>query len=253
MAAVRAGNLDAVKALLQNGAAVNTKDTASQQTALMLAVRMNQPETVPLLIEYGAEVNARTRTGKTPAWPRLPTRAAARTARASSAAAGPNAEFQEATPGGMTPLLYAARDGHADIARMLVERQSGCEPAGSQRHFAAADGHHQRSCGRRQASCWSRAPMSNAADWWGRTPLWAAVDIRNRDYVYGKTTSRESTALPALEFIQVLLDSRRQCECADQRISADPPVGHADQAISRGWILPGRRRSCGRPWRATSP
>ena len=32
----------------------------------------------------------------------------------------PERGYQEATPGGMTPLLYAARDGRTEIAQMLI-------------------------------------------------------------------------------------------------------------------------------------
>src|SRR5206468_1236170 len=69
MSAVRSGNLDAVKLLLDRGAAVDARDPEFQQTALMLAVRENHPAIVRLLVEqWHADVNARTRTGKTPAW-----------------------------------------------------------------------------------------------------------------------------------------------------------------------------------------
>ncbi len=67
MTAMRSGNIDAVKALLQHGADVKAKDAVTQQTALMWAVRSNFPAAVEILLEYGAEINARTRTGKTPA------------------------------------------------------------------------------------------------------------------------------------------------------------------------------------------
>ena len=46
----------------------------------------------------------------------LPGRVEDRMASESFAAAGPSKAFSRETPGGMTPLLYAARDGRIDIA-----------------------------------------------------------------------------------------------------------------------------------------
>jgi uncharacterized protein len=119
MTATRSGNADALKALLQNGARVNAQDSVTQQTALMWAVRSNSAAAVQLLVEYGADVNVRTRIGKAPA---------ARPPGAGGGSHGvgivrsgwPERGFQPETPGGMTPLLYAARDGRFEKARLLV-------------------------------------------------------------------------------------------------------------------------------------
>ena len=68
MTASKVGNLDAVRTLLDRGAAVDARDPAFQQTALMMAVRENHPDVVKLLVDRGADVNAKTRTGATPPW-----------------------------------------------------------------------------------------------------------------------------------------------------------------------------------------
>ena len=47
---------------------------------------------------------------------------------------------QQPTPGGMTPLLFAARDGLLDAARLLVEAGADVQPHRSERHHAAGDG-----------------------------------------------------------------------------------------------------------------
>ena len=66
-AAIRSGNVEAVKILLDRGATVNFKDSVSQ-CSLMLAVREDHPDIVRLLISRGAEVNSVTRVGATPGW-----------------------------------------------------------------------------------------------------------------------------------------------------------------------------------------
>src|SRR5206468_8586097 len=68
MTAAAAGSLDAVRLLLDRGAAVDAEDPEFRQTALMIAVRENHPPVVQLLVERHADVNAKTRTGNTPPW-----------------------------------------------------------------------------------------------------------------------------------------------------------------------------------------
>jgi len=54
MNAARVGNIDAVTVLLDRGAQIDLADTTYQQTALMVAIRENNPDIVKLLIARGA-------------------------------------------------------------------------------------------------------------------------------------------------------------------------------------------------------
>ena len=179
MTVARAGSIDGLKALLQNGAAVNAKDAVTQQTALMWAVRSNHPAEVQLLVEYGAEVNARTRTGKAPA-PRPPGAGGGSHGVGIVRSGWPDRGFQDATPGGMTALLYAARDGRLDSARMLVAAKADVNQAdanGITPLLMAITNNHLDVA----KFLLEKGANPNAADWWGRTPLWATVEIRDRD------------------------------------------------------------------------
>ncbi|MGE4054593.1 MAG: ankyrin repeat domain-containing protein [Vicinamibacterales bacterium] len=68
LAAARAGSLEAVKAILERGPDVNAKEARHGQTALMVAAggREPHPEIVQVLLEYGADVNVRAAAGLTP-------------------------------------------------------------------------------------------------------------------------------------------------------------------------------------------
>ncbi len=119
MVAVGRPQAESVRLLLEAGAKVDARDNEARQTALMVAVRANNEAAVRLLLDHGADVNAATRVGKTPA--RRPPGAGGGSHGLGIVRSGwPDRGYQEATPGGMTPLLYAARDGHTEIARMLI-------------------------------------------------------------------------------------------------------------------------------------
>src|SRR5262249_47851063 len=69
MAAGRRRHFRGLGVLLHRGAPADAKDAEFQQTALMVAVRENHPAIVRLLVEqWRADVNAKTRTGRTPPW-----------------------------------------------------------------------------------------------------------------------------------------------------------------------------------------
>jgi ankyrin repeat protein len=59
MVVARTGNLDAARSLLAAGADVNAKEQWGGQSALMWAVAQLQPEMVALLIDHGADLDAR--------------------------------------------------------------------------------------------------------------------------------------------------------------------------------------------------
>jgi uncharacterized protein len=202
MTATRTGNLDSIKALLQGGANVKAKDTVTGQTALMWAARTNHFDIAQLLVEYGAEVNARTRIGKTP--PARPPGAGGGSHGVGIVRSGwPEQGFQPETPGGMTPLLYAARDGRLDIARMLIAAKADVQLAdanGITPLLMAITNNHLDVA----RFLVEKGADVNAADWWGRAPLYAAVEIRNRDY--GRNDEHDIDRPAALELIKLLLD-----------------------------------------------
>jgi len=202
MTATRSGSIDAVKALLQHGADVKAKDTVTQQTGLMWAVRSNFPAAVDLYLEYGSEINARTRTGKAPAV--RPPGAGGGSHGAGIVRSGwPEQGFQGETPGGMTPLLYAARDGRTGIVRSLIAAKADVQQAdvnGITPLLMAITNNHLDTA----KLLLENAAAANAADWWGRTPLYSAIEIRNRDY--GRNNEHEIDRPAALEVIKVLLD-----------------------------------------------
>ena len=111
MLAARAGSLDAVTALLAAGAEVNATETTRGQSALMWAAAGAHPDIVAALLEHGAQVQARSRTGA-----RVFNMGGSRSAGSASSGIA----LEEVPQGGSTPLLFAARSGDLESARLLV-------------------------------------------------------------------------------------------------------------------------------------
>jgi len=158
MVVARTSQVDAARLLIQKGAKVNAVEKWRGQTALMWAAAQRQPAMVRELLAHGADANVRSTVNN---WQRQVT-------------AEPRAIYRPA--GGLTPLLYAAREGCVECARALVEK-------GADLHLADPEGiapllmaviNMQFDV----AAYLIRAGANpNQWDLWGRAPLYAAVDV----------------------------------------------------------------------------
>jgi ankyrin repeat protein len=110
---------------------------------------------------------------------------------------------QSPTPGGMTALSFAAREGRLEAARLLIDAGADVNAADangigpllmaiSNRHTPVA------------TLLLARGANPNAADWWGRTPLWSAVDMRNLD-LDSRTLENGVERAPVLDLIDALI------------------------------------------------
>ena len=124
MAAARVGSLEAVDALAARGADVNAIETTRGQSALMWAVANEYPEVTRALLEHGADVHARSSTR---------TRVFSMGGSRGAGSASRGITLEEVEQGGSTPLLFAARSGDLESARLLVA-------AGADVHDTTADG-----------------------------------------------------------------------------------------------------------------
>jgi len=172
MLAARTGKTDAVRLLLEARADVNAKESWGGTTALMWAVAQHHAEAARLLIAAGADVNARSHyvaaanghgfEGRTPV--------ASRT----------DEKVEEFASGWLTPLMFAARDGDLELARMLAA-------AGADVDAVAGDGKTALALAIFNGSydvasfLVDRGADVNKADAQRFTPLFWAVDRRNME------------------------------------------------------------------------
>ena len=222
MIAARGGSVDVLQALLEKGASVKATDEVAQETALMWAVRSNNVKAVKILLDRGADVNARTREGEMP--PRRPPGAGGGSHGVGIVRGGwPDRGYQPEAGGGMTALLYAAREGYLEIAQTLLDAKAGVNRAdvnGITPLVSAISNNHLPVA----RLLLERGADPKIADQWGRTPLWAAVEIRDRDM--GKNPERMDRE-GALQLIHALLDRGAD---VNARTTEVPPV--------RRFILP---------------
>jgi uncharacterized protein len=222
MTAARTGNVDAVKLLVDRGATVNAKDAARSQTALMWAVTDNHPEVVKTLVARGADVNAQTSISK-PRGEYVPARA--------GGAAGNGIIRQRALPtadGGMTPLLFAVRDGNAAMMRLLLElnadinRSSGNHT--SPLLIALLNGQVGLA-----TELLQRGANPNLADDYHRAPLFAAIELRN--FNHEKYPFLYSDGRDPLDLIRSLLEKG-----ADPNVKTETTPVHGLMQFDGSWV-----------------
>jgi uncharacterized protein len=185
MVVARSSSVDAARALLDRGADPNAREVWREQTALMWAAAQRQPEMVRLLIEHGADPDARSAVND---WQRQVSAERRRMYR----------PF-----GGLTALIYAAREGCVECARALVEGGANpdlTDPRNVSPLIVAIDNLHFD-----LARYLIEAGANiHTWDWWGRTPLYMAVDMNTLPH--GGRPDRPSTdETTSLELVERLL------------------------------------------------
>src|SRR4029453_14907390 len=105
LAVARTGNVEAAQLLLKHGAAVDARERWGGQTALMWAAARRHPQMMQFLISKGADVNARS---------------IDRDYQRHVTAEG---RPKSRDSGGLTPLLYAARENCLACVKVLLDNK----------------------------------------------------------------------------------------------------------------------------------
>jgi uncharacterized protein len=206
MTAVRNGRVDAITVLLDHGAVLDARDPEFEQTALMMAVREGYPDVVALLIARGADVDAHTIIGPTPAFIPPCKRTGCFSEGAGINRGGiPDRGWRPAAKGGLTPLLYAARDGRAAEAEQLLAAGADVELAEANgiRPLLMALLNNQLDVAHLLLQ---HGADVNADDFWGRSPLFAAVEYRNRDLRHRDLVDEPVDRAALLDMITLLIE-----------------------------------------------
>jgi ankyrin repeat protein len=192
MIAARAGDPAVAAALLDRGAEVDARDRDFGQTPLMAAAREGHVAVARLLLDRGADPNAQTAAAAPPRFvPPSESPPGLSKGIGIVRAGWPDGRGKRfPAAGSKTPLLYAARAGNVEVAKLLVAHGAMLELAdgngvtplleaivNASFFGAARDG---RTGHLAVAHLLLDAGANvNAMDWYGETPLWATVDLRN--------------------------------------------------------------------------
>jgi len=233
MEAARAGAAEMVRLLLEHGSEVDRREPNFEQTALMLAARSGSSATVELLLEAGADVNAQSKMEPEPRF-RLPAEVTASKGVGINWGGWPERGQRAQIDGAKTPLLYATRRGDLAVTKLLVAAGADIEqgdgndvrPLLNAILNAAVANRPERRTEHLEIAHFliEQGADINAGDWYGQTPLWAAVDLRNLD-VPGPTRDNGMDRDAIFDLIKVLLER-----------GADPNARTKEVTPIRRWI-----------------
>ena len=188
MTAARTGSADVVKLLLDRGADVSAREHEFGENALMWAAAENHPAVIKLLAAHGADLDAR-----------------------ANVLQFPNVKVDAATMvitamprGGLSALMYAARQGSVDGARALAElgaNLNATDPDGmSALVIAIINAHYDVA-----AMLVDKGADPNVADVTGMAAVYAAVDMHTLDPLVNRPAPTGNTSRAAVDLVAKLL------------------------------------------------
>jgi len=195
MTAARAGNADVARLLIDRGADVNGRENYKGQTALMWAAAERHPAVVKILMDRGADWKIRSFDRET----KMPKLSAA-------------SAITPIPRGGLPALSFAAREGDIESARMMLE-------GGVDINYGDVDNTTPLivSIMNKQYTfakfLIDRGADVNITGGYGRTALFALIDIRNEDYAALPARKTEDP-LPTLDLLKALLDRKPNVNAA---------------------------------------
>jgi ankyrin repeat protein len=225
MAAAATGNAGALRILIDHGALVNATEKTHGQTALMFAAALNRPEAVRMLASHGAALNATTRVEKVEAQKLddngnpLPK-------------ADTTVNSGNTTMGGMTALLFAARDGAIDAIKALIEagadvNQICTGDRSSPLVIAVSNGHYE--AGNYLVEHGANPNLANVD---GLTPLYATIDMQYAPVSWAPNPVTVQEKVSYLVLMRALLDHGADPNAKLARKLWFHPTSHNQQWIN---------------------
>ena len=189
MSAARSGNPETIRLLLSGGADPNASEHMFGETALMWAAGYDRGEAIHALVEGGANPDAISSTIELPEVP-------------------VDFSFAVGTAlprGGMTALMYAARQGQINAVTALADAGADLDivdPEGATAIVIAIINAHFEVAARLA----EKGADPNIADDAGMGALYAAVDMANPWSFVNRPSPTPTGSLSAAELVRVLLD-----------------------------------------------
>jgi ankyrin repeat protein len=231
MLAARTGKSETVRLLLDHGADVNARETWGGTTALMWAASEKHPAVVKMLVARGADLNAQSKIvpppqrrgdGNMKAFaPRDPNPG-------DKLVQGKDLNLLTAS-GGLTPLMFAAREGDLDSAKILADARANLNAAAGDRSTALGLAIQNGFYGLASFLI-DRGADVNQADALECSPLFLAVHVRNQDTSVGIPWTVTADALP---LIRKLLEKGAD---PNHRVKFTPPFRKNNASSGSPWL-----------------
>ena len=241
MAAAASGSAEAVKVLLDHGASVNAKETAHGQTALMFAAAVNRAAVVRLLAAHGADLNASTQVEKIAKQQRyddngnpIPDRKTPEPKPGEKPRSGvPNVSRAATVMGGMSALLFAARDGQLEAVKALVETGADInQVSGSEKTsplvMAISNGHYEVG-----KYLLDKGADPNLANIYGLAPLYATIDMQYAPLGWAPVPVVAQEKVNYLDLMRDLLDHG-----ADPNVKLTQKLWFRPTSHDKAWVNP---------------
>ncbi len=198
MLAAAAGSTEAVEILLAAGAELNARESAREETALMFAAAQNRAPAIKVLLAHGADPSSATKVVDV--------------LKIDAPRPVLNADRQDTnrrlvgTQGGMTALLFAARQGNVESAQTLLDGGADVNQVSGDKTspllMATINGHFDLA-----AMLLARGADPKLPSAAGATPLYAALNVQwiPRSF-YPQPTAQNQQNMTYLELMTALLD-----------------------------------------------
>ena len=202
MRAAVAGKSDAISVLLGYGADPNARTATNGQTALMMASAENRAEAVTMLAAHGANLAATTKV--------VSLKVDAVSEDGTTITAGVNnrtATGGVAAMGGMTALLFAARDGQLDAVRALLAAGSDVNQVSESDRssplvIAIGNGHYDLG-----QFLLDHGADPNLKNTYGLAPLYATIDMQYAPVSWAPNPLTDQERVRHIELMKALLDA----------------------------------------------
>ena len=223
MAAARTGRAEAAKLLLDRGADPNAREPWQGETAVMWAAGENHADMVRLLASRGADLDTHANVLE---FPKVKVDLATM--------------VTTALPrGGLTALMFAARQGASEGARALIEAgapMNSTDPDGTTAlNIAIINAHFDTA-----AVLIEKGADLNAADAAGMTPLYAAIDMKHQEPMINRPLQKATGRLTAQDVITLLLTKGANANLTlkapllmRQHSTGDPSLGEGATPLMR--------------------
>jgi uncharacterized protein len=220
MMAASAGDPATIRIMIEHGAKINAAESTHGQTALMFAAALNRSDAVSLLMKNGADASLSTKVVKPERFrpdpdlvpmndtPDAPAPTARRNGRGGAdpdAPPRPMREMGAQLTGGMTALLFAARDGQIEAARALLDAGADVNAASAAEKttplvMAISNGHYDLA-----KYFVEHGADPNLANIQGLTALYGVLDVQwaGHSWFPNPVTAQEKTGY--LELMKILL------------------------------------------------